>query len=158
MAGGNGTIGLGRGQPAKPDHLRSRPRGPRPGQLKLAIEPIPTAREYDPAMDGIEAACWEELRQLIEPLNIFSRQDIFVFEIGARNLAQIRKCELALRREGLTFVTPTTQRPRPEIGIMAASEKILLYVLQKFGATPQDREKVVQRPVPTGDPSDEFQN
>lgn len=86
---------------------------------------------------------WRRVSGELQACGLLTVVDRAALEAYCQLYARWREAEAVVKREGLTFVAPSGfVMQRPEVGIAAASLKLMRGYMTEFGMTPSSRSRV----------------
>jgi P27 family predicted phage terminase small subunit len=152
------------GRPRTPASLKALQGTSRPGRDTTRAPAGGPVEAFPPPPAGLterEAAAWDELAQVVGPMQVVAPSDMVAFRQMVTTLAVCEEARGELNANGLTYVVETASgcvvRKHPAAEILASFKKQLACELARFGLTPADRERVAAMGGQSeADPLDEF--
>lgn len=149
------SVQLGGGRPRKPTAQKAlagtlRPSRENPAEPSLTPAPLP---EPPANLTAFERQAWEDLRRLIDPMQIATAADVYAFRrmVECAGVLSTLRASFygAKKNEGKgkpVYAEPTQAgmqlRMRPEINAIPTYEKLMMLHMARWGIDPADRSRV----------------
>jgi P27 family predicted phage terminase small subunit len=119
-----------------------------------AVKKLPPAPPY---LDKVGKGEWRRIGPQLLEQQLLTTADLAAFAAYCANVSRAVEAEQALRKHGLTMLSPQGIIPRPEVNIAKAAWAEVRKFAQEFGLTPSARTRVrgpSSAPAPTEKPAD----